>query len=58
MSDVWSWEPEHDRAINKVKKLTTQIPVLRHYDPDIDLTVQSDASQDHLHQSSLNTRRA
>ena len=38
---IWSWEPEHDRAINKVKKLITQVSVLKHYDPDIDLIDQT-----------------
>ena len=40
---IWSnsWEPEHDRAINKVKKLITQVYVLKHYDPDIDLIDQT-----------------
>lgn len=42
---VWSWGPEQETAVDKVKYLISNAPLLRHYDPDEDLVVQCDASQ-------------
>lgn len=40
----WQWQHEHDVAFEKVKKLVTQAPLLKYYDPNEELTVQCDAS--------------
>ena len=45
---AWTWGPEHESAVNNVKQLISQAPLLRHYDPKEDLTVQCDASKDGL----------
>ena len=39
------WSEEQQRAFEAVKKLATESPVLRYYDPDLELQVQCDASQ-------------
>ena len=44
----WTWGPEQENAFTKVKYLISNAPILRHYDPDEDLIVQCDASQDGL----------
>ena len=45
---AWTWGPQHESAVNTVKQPISQAPVLRHYDPKEDLTVQCDASKDGL----------
>lgn len=45
---VWSWGPEHDRAVAKVKALISAAPVLSHFDASKPLIVQCDASRDGL----------
>ncbi|CAC5426704.1 unnamed protein product [Mytilus coruscus] len=39
------WIENHDKALEEIKRLVTAEPVLRYYDPKLQLTVQSDASQ-------------
>ena len=41
----WWWGPEHDQAVEKVKKAITAAPVLRYFDSTKTATVQADASQ-------------
>ena len=48
MDVAWTWGPEHESAVNKVKQLISQAPLLSHIDPKEDLTVQCDASKDGL----------
>lgn len=45
---VWQWKHEHDTAFEKIKELVTQIPLLKYYNPDEELTVQCDASDKEL----------
>ena len=40
----WWWGPEHDQAVEKVKKAILAAPVLRHLDSTKTATVQADAS--------------
>ena len=44
----WNWSSEQDQAFLNVQRLVTEAPVLRYYDPSLDLTIQSDASQSGL----------
>lgn len=44
----WNWSLEQTQAIANVQWLVTEAPVLRYYDPSLDLTIQSDASQSGL----------
>ena len=44
----WTWGAEQENAFTKVKYLISSAPIPRHYDPDEDLIVQYDASQDGL----------
>ncbi|VDI61502.1 Hypothetical predicted protein [Mytilus galloprovincialis] len=39
------WIENHDKALEEIKRLVTAEPVLKYYDPKLQLTVQSDASQ-------------
>ena len=41
----WEWTDVHDKAFYNVKKLICEAPVLQYYDPNMDLTIQCDASQ-------------
>ena len=40
----WLWLPEHKAAIDKVKLILSDKPVLKLYDPAIPVTIQADAS--------------
>ena len=40
----WLWTEEHDRAVQEVKDLATEAPVLVYYDPKKELVLQCDAS--------------
>ena len=40
----WCWHEIHDNILNETKKLVTTSPVLRHYNPEEELTLQCDAS--------------
>ena len=44
----WDWQPEHDQAIDKLKKALTSNPVLAFYDVTRPVTIQADASQSGL----------
>ena len=39
------WSPQHDKAFNEVKQLTTKHPVLKYYDLNEEVTLQCDASE-------------
>ena len=45
---MFSWGPEHDAALRKVKAILSSTPVLAHFDPAQPLVVQCDASKDGL----------
>lgn len=45
---TWSWSREHDEALNNLRKLITQAPVLQYFDPNKEVTIQCDASKDGL----------
>ena len=44
----WNWSSKQEQAFSKVQRLVTEAPVLRYYDPSLDLTIQCDASQSGL----------
>ncbi|CAG2188277.1 unnamed protein product [Mytilus edulis] len=39
------WLENHDKALTEIKTLVTSEPVLKYYDPNMELTLQSDASE-------------
>lgn len=39
------WLGNHDKALHEIKTLVTSEPVLKYYDPNMELTLQSDASE-------------
>lgn len=45
---AFQWQPEHDKALSALKTALTNSPVLRYYDPNTALTIQTDASKDGL----------
>uniref|UniRef100_A0A8C5Q7G7 Gypsy retrotransposon integrase-like protein 1 n=1 Tax=Leptobrachium leishanense TaxID=445787 RepID=A0A8C5Q7G7_9ANUR len=42
---VWHWLPKHDNAVQDIKRLVTDTPVLKYYDITTPVTIQSDASK-------------
>jgi hypothetical protein len=40
----WLWTDAHDQAITQIKEIISHDPVLRYYDPQLELTLQCDAS--------------
>ena len=40
----WTWLDVHDQACARIKELVTKAPVLKYYEAEKELTVQSDAS--------------
>lgn len=44
----WHWLPKHDAAVAEIKRLVSAAPVLKYYDVNKPVTVQSDASQNGL----------
>ena len=44
----WDWQPEHDKAIKRLKAVPTSKPALAFYDVIEPVTIQSDASQSGL----------
>ena len=42
---AWHWTEQHDKAFHDIKKAVTEHPVLRYYDKDETLTLQTDASE-------------
>ena len=41
----WTWSQIHEEAFGKIKKLVSEAPVLRYYDPNKSLVIQCDASE-------------
>ena len=41
----WVWSEEQEKALNGIKKLVTEAPILSYYDPSRQLEIQCDASQ-------------
>ena len=44
MDTEWQWSKEQDDALEEVKKLVTEAPVLAYYNKKKELTVECDAS--------------
>ena len=42
---AYVWGPEHDHSFNQVKQEITSMGVLRYFDPNVESTIQTDASQ-------------
>ena len=42
---TWTWSSAQENALARMKQLVSDAPVLRHYDPERELTIQCDASQ-------------
>ena len=40
----WVWLPEHKAAMNKVKLILSEKPVLKLFDPELPVTIQADSS--------------
>ena len=40
----WNWTPVHQDAFYKIKKMACEVPLLSHYNPSEELTLQTDAS--------------
>ena len=45
---LWHWTDEHCSAIQSIKKLITQSPVLKYFDPKLDTKLSVDASKSGL----------
>ena len=45
---VWCWTQEHTNAVNELKTILSSLPVLRFYDVNKPVTLQSDASKSGL----------
>ena len=41
----WNWSSVQDKALREVKRLVSEAPILRYYDPKKELTIQCDASK-------------
>ena len=41
----WQWTDEQERAMTKIKDLTTKSPILAYYDPKAELVIECDASE-------------
>ena len=44
-SNQFIWSEQHDKALDEVKKLVVNYPVLKYYDINDDVTIQCDASE-------------
>ena len=51
-TEVW-WLENHDNALNEIKRLVTSEPVLKYYDPKLQLTLQSNGSETDLAAATL-----
>ncbi|CAI6377683.1 unnamed protein product [Macrosiphum euphorbiae] len=45
---IWVWEKRHHLALKELKELVTTSPILTHFNPDKEITIQCDASKDGL----------
>ena len=41
---VWNWSPECQKAFDDLKNRFTSAPILRHFDPSLPSTIETDAS--------------
>ena len=41
----FDWLPQHDEALKQIKKLISSAPVLRYYDVNLPVTLESDSSE-------------
>ncbi|XP_064107989.1 uncharacterized protein K02A2.6-like [Macrobrachium nipponense] len=44
----WNWTEKQEKAFIESKRLITNAPILQYYDPNLDLVIQCDASQNGL----------
>ena len=51
---AWHWTEPHDKAFHDIKKVLTEHPVLRYYDKEETLTLQTDASETGLGTAIMN----
>ena len=42
---ILCWQPQHDRAVEVIKKLVTNHPVLKYYNVNESVSIQCDASE-------------
>lgn len=42
---IWCWLPQHEKAVEVIKKLVTDYPVLKYYDVKQPVVIQCDASE-------------
>lgn len=42
---MWEWTEDHEKAFEKIKDIISQTPVLKHFDPSIQLVLKCDASE-------------
>uniref|UniRef100_A0A8C9WLU3 Gypsy retrotransposon integrase-like protein 1 n=1 Tax=Scleropages formosus TaxID=113540 RepID=A0A8C9WLU3_SCLFO len=40
----WCWTARHKEALSKIKEIVANAPVLKYYNPDVEFTIQRDAS--------------
>lgn len=45
---AWHWLPKYEEAVQEIKRMITDTPVLKYYDIDKPVTIQSDASKNSL----------
>lgn len=45
---AWHWLPKHDEVVQEIKRLITKTPILKYYDIEKPVTIQSDASKNGL----------
>ena len=45
---VWKWAGEHEREFHDLKKLITEEPIMKFYDPSLPIKISSDASKSSL----------
>ena len=54
---AWVWDHPQQAAVDKLKQMVTNIPVLRYYSPQEEVTIQCDASQTGLEAALLQNDR-
>lgn len=45
---AWYWLPKHERAVQEIKRMITDMPILKYYDTDMPVAIQSDTSKNGL----------